>query len=134
MFYDLSQRAVTHHCLTLESRQWVISAPLSWQLRFLGGVCRLQAHYFCFHVGSICLQVISQFCPPVWVEIEECLMKSRPDDTCLAKIREMALFVKNMDTSICQLRFGSHSVLANTRRHFRWASEGQGSVALTPWL
>lgn len=48
----------------------------------------------------------------------------------LPRIREMTLFVRNTDGSPCQLGFGSHTVLGKPRRVFRWASEGQGSVAL----
>lgn len=45
----------------------------------------------------------------------------------LPRIREMTLFVRNTDSSVCQLGVGSHTVLGKSGRAFRWASEGQGS-------
>lgn len=45
----------------------------------------------------------------------------------LPRIRDMTLFVRNTDRSVCQLGVGSHTILGKSGWAFWWASEGPGS-------
>ena len=106
--------------------------PKIWQGRYTQLFCcevleskllnyRLSTHYFHSCVGTV-LSSLTSF-PPAWVKIEKNLMIWRSDDTVLPRIKEGALFGRNMGRNACQLRSHSHTALGKPG----WqSSEGQG--------